>query len=405
MALTDTQIKKAKAGEKPVKLFDGDGLFLNVMPTGSKIWRVAYRLNGRQKTLTAGKYPAVTLSQARDRCAAARKLLAEEIDPVAQRRDTKNAQAASNANNFEAVARDWWAHWKHARSSDHHVAQTLRRLEADVFPAIGNRPIAEIEAPELVAMAKGVEKRGAGELAKRSLQTCGMVFRYAIANGRASRNPAIDIRPSDVLKARKVENYARVGVGELPRLLRKIEAYQGKPATRLAMKLMALTFVRTSEMIKAKWAEFDLEAARWDIPGERMKMRAPHIVPLSSQAVDVLLTLQTITGGRELLFPGERNHEKPMSNNTILKALEIMGYKGIMTGHGFRGIASTLLHEHQFEHAHIEAQLAHAERSSVSAAYNHAVYLPQRAAMMAWWGNFVESAGKGNVLPIRKLVA
>jgi integrase len=168
---------------------------------------------------------------------------------------------------------------------------------------------------------------------------------------------------------------------------------------------MSLTFVRTSELIEAKWSEFNLDAARWDIPGERMKMKTPHIVPLSEQAIDVLRTLQTVTGERELLFPGERDHAKPMSNNTILKALERMGYKGVMTGHGFRGIASTVLHEHGFEHAHIEAQLAHAERSSVSAAYNHAVYLPQRAAMMAWWGAFMESAAKGNVVPLRKLTA
>ena len=187
--------------------------------------------------------------------------------------------------------------------------------------------------------------------------------------------------------------------------MRKIEAYKGKPTTRLAIKLMALTFVRTGELIGARWAEFDLDAARWDIPGVRMKMKTPHIVPLSPQAVDVLRTLQTITGGRELLFPGERDHSKPMSNNTILKALEIMGYKYQMTGHGFRGIASTVLHEHGFEHAHIEAQLAHAERNSVSAAYNHAQYLPQRAAMMAWWGNYLESVAKGNVVPLRSLAA
>jgi integrase len=324
---------------------------------------------------------------------------------VETKREEAKAKAVANENNFEAVARLWWEHWKHARTSDHHVAQTMRRLEADVFPMLGIRPIAEIEAPELVEMAQEIEKRGAAELAKRSLQVCSMIFRYAIANGKARRNPAIDIRPSDILKARKVESYARVGVGELPALMRKVEAYKGKPATRLAMKLMALTFVRTGELIGAKWSEFNLDAARWDIPGERMKMKTPHIVPLSEQAIDVLKTLQTITGDRELLFPGERDHERPISNNTLLKALEIMGYKHQMTGHGFRSIASTVLHEHGFDHAHIEAQLAHAERSSVSAAYNHAVYLPQRAAMMAWWGDFIEQASKGNVMPLRSLAA
>jgi integrase len=404
MALTDTQIKKAKAGEKPVKLFDGDGLFLHVMPTGSKIWRMAYRAGGKQTMLTFGKYPVVTLAQAREKCLEARKLIAVEVDPVQKRRDDKQAKAIANENNFEAVAREWWAHWQHTSSSDHHIQQTLRRLQADVFPVIGTRPVAEIEAPELRDMAQAIEKRGAGELAKRSLQMCSMVFRYAIANGKASRNPAVDIKPSDILKARKVVNHARVSAAELPQLLRKIEAYKGKPTTRLALKLMTLTFARTSELVKAKWGEFDLETARWNIPAERMKMKIPHIVPLSPQAIAVLQALHTVTGDKELLFPGERDHAKPMSNNTILKALEIMGYKGLMTGHGFRGVASTAFYESgKFEPNHIEAQLAHAQRSSVSAAYNHAQYLPQRATMMAWWGNYLESAVKGTVLPLLKL--
>ena len=405
MALTDTGIKKAQPAEKQYRMPDERGLVLLVRPNGSKLWQLRYRHGGKEKTASLGQYPDVSLAAARAKRDEQRKIVAAGSDPVQVKRAAAKAKTEASENNFEAVARLWWEHWKHARSSDHHVAQTMRRLEADVFPSLGNRPIAEIEAPELVQMAKEIEKRGAAELAKRSLQVCSMIFRYAIANGKARRNPAIDIRPSDVLKARKAENYARVGVGELPALMRKVEAYKGKPATRLAIKLMALTFVRTGELIGAKWSEFNLDAARWDIPGERMKMKTPHIVPLSDQVIDVLKTLQTITGDGELLFPGERDHDRPISNNTILKALEIMGYKGTMTGHGFRGIASTVLHEHGFEHAHIEAQLAHAERSSVSAAYNHAVYLPQRVAMMAWWGVFIEAAAKGNVIQLRKLTA
>lgn len=405
MALTDTAIKKAKATDKLQKLSDGGGLQLHIAPTGGKLWRWAYRFDGKQKTMALGSYPEVPLAQAREWRDAARKLLASGVDPMAKKKADKAAKATAAANNFEAVAREWWAHWKAARTSDHHVAQTLRRFEADVFPAIGTRPIDEIEAPELRDMAQAIERRGAGELAKRSLQMCSMVFRYAIAHGKASRNPAMDIKPGDVLKPRRAENYARVSANDLPQLLRKIDAYQGTPTTRLAMKLMALTFVRTGELIGARWAEFDLDAARWDIPAERMKMKTRHTVPLSPQALDVLRTLQTVTGERELLFPGERDHGKPMSNNTILKALERMGYKGTMTGHGFRGIASTVLHEHGFEHAHIELQLAHTERNSVSAAYNHAQYLTQRAEMMAWWGNYIESVGKGNVTPLRKLAA
>ena len=403
MALTDTAIKKARASDKLQKLSDGKGLQLHIPQTGGKLWRWAYRFEGKQKTMPLGTYPDVSLADVRDLRDAAAKLLAAGTDPMAQRKADKQARAAATANSFESVAREWWAHWKAGRTSDHHVAQTLRRLEADVFPAIGARPVSEIEAPELVSMAKTVEMRGAGELAKRSLQMCSQIFRYAIANGKARRNPAVDIRPSDVLKTRKEVNHARVAVGDLPQLLRKIEAYKGTPTTRLAIKLMALTFVRTSELNEAKWSEFDLEAARWDIPAERMKMRQPHIVPLSPQAVDILKTLQTVTGDRQLLFPGERDHAKPMSNNTILKALEIMGYKHTMTGHGFRGIASTVLHEHGFEHAHIEAQLAHSERNSVSAAYNYAEYLEPRAKMMAWYGNYLESVARGNVLPLRKL--
>ncbi|NVO07496.1 MAG: tyrosine-type recombinase/integrase [Rhodoferax sp.] len=405
MALTDTQIKKAKVGYKPIKLFDGDGLFLHLMPTGSKIWRVAYRMDSKQKMLTIGKYPEVSLAQARDRCSDARKLLATDIDPVTKRREVKLAKATAAQNSFETVAREWWEQWKPVRSP-RHAHYVMLRLENDVFPVIGAKPISAIDAPMLVELAKKIESRGAQDIAKRSLQTMGQIFRYAVAHGKITRNPSADVRPADVLKPKgKPENHARVDVSELPTLLRDIEAYAGGPATRLAMKLMALTFVRTSELIGARWSEFDLDASRWDIPSARMKMKTPHIVPLSSQAIEVLKTLQTITGGRTLLFPGERDHEKSISNNTILKALERMGYKGKMTGHGFRGVASTILHEHNFEHAHIELQLAHQERNKVSAAYNHAQYLPQRVAMMAWWGNYLESAAKGNVVPLKKLSA
>jgi integrase len=404
MALTDTAIRKAQPSDKLQKLSDGGGLQLHIATTGGKLWRWAYRFDGKQKTMALGVYPDVTLSQARERRDAARKLLASGVDPMAQKKADKQATACANENTFEAVARQWWDHWKSIRS-DSHTGYVIRRLEADVFPAIGKRPIAAIDARELVAMVKRVEARGALDIAKRILQTSAQVFRYAIAHGKATRNPATDIKPADVIKPRAKVNYARIDATELPALLRKIDAYQGTPVTRLAVKLMALTFVRTGELIGARWCEFDLEAARWDIPAARMKMKTPHVVPLSPQAIDVLRTLHTVTGGRALVFPGERDHDKPMSNNTILGALERMGYKHRMTGHGFRGIASTVLHEQGFDHSHIELQLAHSERNAISAAYNHALYLPQRAAMMAWWGNYLESVAKGNVLPLRRLVA
>jgi integrase len=305
------------------------------------------------------------------------------------------------ATTFEAVARAWHEQWKSART-DHHTAYVLRRLEADVFPAIGLLPIAEIPAHRLVAMAKKIEARGALDIAKRALQTCGQIMRYAVAHGIIERNPAADVKPGDVLKSRRKENYARIDGKELPELLRKMQVYDGAPHTRQALQLIALTFVRTSELIEAVWTEIDLEAAEWRIPKERMKMRTPHIVPLSTQAVDALRCLKEIRDGSAYVFPGDRDAEKPMSNNTILKALERMGYKHRMTGHGFRGIASTLLHELGWPHEHIELQLAHQERNQVSASYNWATYLPERRKMMQAWANHLDALRKGmKVVPRR----
>lgn len=393
MPLTDTEIRKTKPAAKPLKLSDGKGLYLLVNPTGSKLWRWKYRVDGKEKLMTLGAYPDLSLAQARMRHEDERRLLLTGTDPMAQRKADKHARQLAADNSFATVAALWWASWKAARS-ERHAEYVLRRLNDDVFPAIGARPIAEIEAPELVRMVKVIESRGALDIAKRALQTTGQVFRYAIAHGLATRNPAADIKPGDVLASRKRENYARLDAKELPELLRRIDAYQGTPTTRLAMKLMTMTFVRTSELIGARWEEFDLTAGRWNLPAERMKMKTPHVVPLSVQAVEVLRTLALLTGGRELLFPGERDHARPMSNNTILKALERMGYKYRMTGHGFRGIASTLLHEMNFEHAHIEIQLAHQERNAVSASYNHATYLPQRSNMMQSWSDYLSNCTK-----------
>ena len=402
--LTVTAITKAKPTEKQYRLADERGLVLLVRPNGSKLWQLRFRHEGKEKTASLGQYPDVSLSDARTKRDAMRKLVASGRDPVAVKRRQKEERIAQTENTFEAVAREWLEIWRPLKSP-RHAEYVTRRLETDVFPAIGARPIADIEAPELVKMAKAIETRGAADLAKRSLQTVAQVFRHAIAHGKAGRNPATDIKTTDILKPTQRTNYARVDAPELPLLMRKIDAYQGTPTTRLAVKLLALTFVRTGELIGARWSEFDLEAARWDIPAARMKMRTPHVVPLSPQALDVLRTLHTVTGGRELLFPGERDHEKCMSNNTVLGALARMGYKHKMTGHGFRGIASTVLHEHGFDHAHIELQLAHIERNEVSAAYNHALYLPQRAKLMHWWGQYLEGLTKGNVLPLRRLLA
>lgn len=272
----------------------------------------------------------------------------------------------------------------------------------------GNRRSSDYgdRSPEIVAVVKAIQDRGKLDIAKRALETTGQIFRYAVAHGLAQRNPASEIKPGDILKSRQKENHARVDAKELPTLLRAIDVYQGKHVTRLAMKLMAMTFVRTSELIGAKWEEFDLEAARWDIPAERMKMRTPHIVPLSRQSLDVLALLKQLNGNSALVFAGERDPKKPMSNMTILEALNRMGYKGRMSGHGFRGLASTLLHEQGWPHEHIELQLAHAPRNAVSAAYNHALYLEPRTKMMQEWSEFLEQTQRGGkVIPFRASVA
>ena len=405
MPLTDTEIRRSRPGNDPYRLTDGRGLYLQVAPTGGKLWRWKYRFEGKEKLMALGQYPDVPLAEARERHAEARRMLASGVDPMAMRKAEKAAKREAGANSFRAIAAFWLEHWR-ADKSPRHADTTRRRLEANVFPILGARPISEIEPPELVAMVKAIEARGAGDLAKRALETAGQVFRFAIAHGYASRNPAAEFKPADVLKPTKKVNMARVDAKELPALLRAIEVYRGKVVTRLAIKLLALTFVRTSELIEARWEEIDFEGRRWNIPAERMKMNTPHIVPLSRQAIEVLELLQSLTGGCDLLFPGDHDPKRPMSNNTILKALERMGYKGCMTGHGFRGLASTILHEQSYPHEHIELQLAHAPRNAVSAAYNHALYLEPRAKMMQDWADFLERTQRGaKVLPFREVVA
>ena len=266
----------------------------------------------------------------------------------------------------------------------------LRRLEADVFPEIGSFPLEELATSAFRNVVQKIERRGALDIAKRVLQTCGQIMRYAVVNDLTTQNPVAGVKPADILKARKKRHFPRVDAQELPKLLSAIDGYAGSEHTCLALQLMVLTFVRTSELIGARWAEFDFKASRWNIPAERMKMRTPHIVPLSRQSLEVLTKLRAISFGNQLVFPGEVNPLKPMSNNTLLFALYRMGYRGRMTGHGFRGVASTILHEQGWPHEHIELQLAHQERDAVSASYNHALYLKPRAQMMQAWADHLD---------------
>ncbi|SOD15895.1 tyrosine-type recombinase/integrase [Nitrosomonas ureae] len=394
MKLTDSEIKAAKPKEKPYSLPDGHGLVLMIQPSGAKWWRYRYRVNGTAKMLSLGVYHDVTLKEARNQQERFKELLAQGVDPSLHRQEQKQLEAIAATNSFESVSRLWWNHWKHDKT-ERHAGYTIRRLEADVFAMIGNKPVNEITAAMLITVIRKVESRGALDIAKRVLTMCGQVMRYAVAHGLAERNPAADIKPADVLKPTRKSNYARLSEKELPELLRKIDTYDGKPLTRLALQLMALTFVRTSELIGAYWDEIDLVKKEWRIPAQRMKMKTPHTVPLSMQAIAIIEEIQMLALDNELVFPSENRNSKSMSNNTILYALYRLGYHSRMTGHGFRGVASTILHERGYNHDHIELQLAHAPRNAVSAAYNHALYLEPRARMMQDWADYLEEIKTG----------
>ncbi|PXX51055.1 tyrosine-type recombinase/integrase [Aquitalea magnusonii] len=402
MKLTDPVIKAAKPQDKAYTLSDGEGLALHIQPTGAKWWRFRYRFNGKPGLLSLGTYPDTGLKAARLERDRLKDLVKQGIDPSQNRQEEKLIAKIVSENSFEAVARQWWKDWRSTRT-ERHAEYVLRRLEADVFPVIGNKPVTDITTPLLLMTVKKIEARGALDIAKRALQTCGQIMRYAVAHGLAERNPAADVKPADALKSAKKTNHARLSAKELPELLRLIDAYDGQPLTRLALQMMAHTFVRTSELIGAKWEEFDLEARQWRIPAERMKMREEHIVPLTDQSLAILEDIRKLSGNRPLLFPSERGEGKSMSNNTLLYAIYRMGYHSRMTGHGFRGIASTILHEQGYPHDHIELQLAHAPRNAVSAAYNHARYLEQRASMMRDWSKYLDAVKAGaKVTPIRK---
>ena len=397
MALTDTAIRGTKPGQKPFKVYDRDGLFLLVNPGGSKLWRWRYRFDGKEKLMALGEYPLVNLSQARELHFAARKTLVTGVDPMAERKaeaDAKlretEARQRETETSFENVARRWWEWWSIGKSPRH--AETLmNRLEDDVFPVIGHLSIDGVQTAHIRGIMLTIETRGASDVAKRAHQSIGQIFRFAIARELASRNPAADFRPRDVLAATESENFARVNEKDLPELLAKMDDYNGDALTRFGLKLLAYCFPRTSELIEAPWSEFDLDRARWEVPAKRMKMKTPHIIPLSRQAVEVLRALKLLTGNGRLVLPGAMDRKKPMSNNTLLYALYRLGYQGRMTGHGFRGLASTILNENGFEEAHIELQLAHMKRNKVAAAYNHAKYLKQRTEMMQWWADYLDA--------------
>lgn len=381
------------------KLHDGDGLYLWVYHDGRKYWRMRYWQLGKEKSLSVGVYPKVSLSDARHKRDELRKQLQADLDPSAERKATTLRKKLAAENSFEAVALEWHGKQK-IRWVAHHSVRVKRLLELCIFPILGKRPIAQIEAPELLEAIRKIEARGAHDLAHRVLQICGQVFRYGIATGRCTRNLSTDLRGA--LTPHVMQHQSAVRPEELPDLLRAIAKYDetGDKQTRLALQLLAQTFVRTNELIGAEWVEFDLENALWIIPAGRMKMKTEHVVPLARQALAILAKLKEISGVSRFVFPG-RNRDKPISNNTMLFALYRLGYKGKMTGHGFRAVASTILNETGFNADVIERQLAHCERNEVRGAYNRAEYLPERKRMMQQWADYLDSIEAGaKVIPL-----
>lgn len=408
--LTDNGVKNAKPGPKPAKLFDGEGLFLLVQTTGAKLWRLKYRFGGKEKLLALGTYPEIKLKDARERRQGARELVAKGIDPSETRKAEKASRASQSEGTFEAVAREWHKVIHTVKTSEGHAARTLIRLEQDAFPYIGALPMPEITAPKLLEVLRRVESRGAIETAHRIKQACGQVFRYGIATGRCERDPSGDLK--DALKPVIVKHHAAVtdpkAVGGL---LRAIHGYEGHPVTRAALKLAPLVFLRPGELRHAEWAEIDLDAALWTIPASRMKRSkqqklsgAPHLVPLSTQAVAILRDLHPLTGQRQYVFPSPRTSARPMSENGVLSALRRMGFeKEDMTGHGFRATARTLMAERLgIDDNIIEAQLAHAVKDSLGRAYNRTEFVDQRRTMMQAWADYLDKLRKGaEVIPFK----
>ncbi|MHB1947072.1 MAG: tyrosine-type recombinase/integrase [Gammaproteobacteria bacterium] len=401
MSLNDLKIKSAKAEEKAYKLSDGEGLYLLVTPSGSKSWRLKYRFGGKEKLLTIGLYPAISLAKARDKKNEARRLLADDIDPGAAKKEKKLSTKGNPDNSFEVIAKEWFEKFS-SKWSQKHAMRILRQFEKEIFPWLGKLAISEITPPQVLSVLNRIESRGAIETAHRAQQTCGQVFRYAVATGCAERDPSADLRGA-LPPARKKHHASLVDPKAIGELLRAINDYQGHFVTKCALRLAPLLFVRPGELRHAEWSEFDFEAAEWRIPAEKMKMRVKHIVPLSSQAMAILRELQPLTGNGKYVFPCVRTLKRPMSENTVNAGLRRLGYtKEEMTGHGFRSMASTLLNEQGWNRDAIERQLAHAERNNIRAAYNYAEYLVERRKMMQHWADYLDQlANSSNVVKLQ----
>lgn len=400
MPLTDSAIKTAKPKEKDYKLSDAHGLYLLVKPNGSKLWRLKFRVNGKEKGLAFGTYPTVGLAQARRKREEARQLLALGVDPSAERKAAKQAQRVDGVT-FETLSREWYS-YNAPRWAESTAYKTKLYLDNDILPGIGARPVKAITRPELVDLVRKVEARGKLNAAGKIRQWLHQIFRFGLASGVVEANPATDL---DVVAAppKATRHHPHVAFAELPELLGKIESTTLNNLTRCAIRLLVLTAVRPGELRQAPWSEFDLDGATWTISKTRMKARRPHVVPLPRQAVAILRQLKDITGDYPLVFAGQQNPDRPMSENTINKALRLMGYEGRQTGHGFRHLLSTELNGRGYNRDWIERQLAHGDNDEIRDTYNHATYLEQRREMMQAWADSIEALCVGaNVVAIKR---
>lgn len=388
--LTTKQIDTAKPTKKLYRIFDGLGLYIEIHPNGGKYWRFKYQFLGKERRLALGKYPESSLLEAREKRDQARKLLADNIDPGAAKAERKNAALIKVATTFELVAREWHDNHKE-RWIPTHARCIMHRLEMDIFPQIGKMPIADIKPFQVLSAVRKIEDRGAHVMARRALQYCGQIFRYAVITERAERDATTELKGA--LKPFKKGHYAALDADDLPEFLQSFERNDARLylQTRHAIKLLMLTFVRTSELIHSRWEEFNFDTKEWIIPAERMKMRRPHIVPLARQTIEVLKEQKGLTGKWEWVFPNVAHPRKSMSNNTVLGALNRLGYKGRMTGHGFRAVAmSTIKEKLGWRHEVVDRQLAHAPANAVDAAYDRAKFLDDRRVMMQQWADYLD---------------
>ncbi|ENZ9031688.1 integrase arm-type DNA-binding domain-containing protein [Klebsiella pneumoniae] len=395
MKLNARQVDAAKPREKAYKLADGAGLYLEVVPSGSRYWRMKYRFNGKEKRLAFGVYPAVSLAQARALRDEAKKKLAEGIDPSFAKKEEKLVRDVQLNNTFQAVALEWHG-TKVNRWSEGYASDIIEAFNKDIFPYIGQQPVNEIKPLVLLNVLRRMESRGATEKAKKVRQRCSEVFRYAIVTGRAEYNPAADL--TSAMSGHESKHYPFLTVEELPDFFKALAGYTGSPLVVLAARLLILTGVRTGELRGAFWSEFDLEKAVWEIPAERMKMKRPHLVPLSTQALEIVQQLKVMSGQYPLVFPGRNDPRKTMSEASINQVFKRIGYTGKVTGHGFRHTMSTILHEEGFNTAWIETQLAHVDKNAIRGTYNHALYLEGRKEMMQWYANYMAELQKGETL-------